>query len=207
MPRKDHSEDHWEVTPTFLYGLTDNLMLDAHGHFSRFRGKDPFVEAITVGLQYKLTHNWPFHLDTGFVLEYEHPTKRAQSAIDGIAELTGTLVVSREWPNDVNTVANVSYTQETRYGNNSTTSYAFGMKSHLIPSLESVEMGVEFVGTLVANKEARMIPGTYMNFAKDWILKLGTGFGLTNHSDDYSFHIHFVYNFPEVFARPLDTLR
>ena len=193
-PRRDFTESHWEITPTFLYGITDCLMADVHTHISRFKGKTTFVEAVAAGLQYKLTERWPFNLDIGFLLEYEYPTDRSRDEIDGVDVLMGTLIMSREWPHDINTVLNVSYEDEMHYGDNSTTSYAFGIKSHTIPRIERLEMGVEFVGTFGAHKECRVIPGAYMNIGKSKILKIGTGYGLTNHSDDYSFHLHLVFN-------------
>ena len=194
-PKKDFDESHWEITPTLLYGITDRLMADIHTHISKFNGTNAFVEAISGSLQYRLTKDWPFHLDIGLLLEYEYPTDRSRDVIDGTDVLTGMLILSREWPHDINTVFNISYEDEMKYGDNSTTSYGFGIKSHLIPSLETVEMGVEVLGTLGANKECRVIPGVYMNLRKSCILKLGTGFGLTNHSDDYSFHVHLAFNF------------
>jgi len=200
-PHSDSSDSHWEITPTLLYGITDRLMADIHTHISKFHGQSLFVEAIAGGLQYKLTEQWPFGLDIGCLVEYEYPTDRSrhtadkEDELDGVDVLMGTLIVSREWPHDINTVLNLSYEKEMKYGHDSTTSYGFGIKTHLIPSIETLEMGVEFVGTLGANKECRIIPGAYMNVGKLGILKIGTGFGLTNHSDDYSYHLHWVFNF------------
>ncbi|HHT9119213.1 MAG TPA: hypothetical protein ACFYD3_01535 [Candidatus Hypogeohydataceae bacterium YC41] len=68
------SEDHWEFTPTFVYGITDHLMLNLHFHLTDVVGVDPFIEAGTVGLQYRLFERRDLPIDLGFSMSYEYPT-------------------------------------------------------------------------------------------------------------------------------------
>lgn len=202
-PDTDHpSEDHWEFTPSLLYGITDHLMLDLHVHLSDKPHVDPFIEAGTVGLQYRLLERGDLPIDLGFLMSYEYPTSRGQDVMDTKDKLTLTTVMSRKINRWVDITGNLSYEQELDLGNASEASWKLGAKGPAIfPWRRWMETGLEFQGNfdLGTDPKIEAVPGVYMHLKGENVLKLGIGAGLTKEADDITFHAAFVHGFGKAF--------
>lgn len=56
MPSLDDSDfDEWEYMPTFIYGITDRLMINLHTHLLHIHNEPAFFEAFAFGFQYQAT--------------------------------------------------------------------------------------------------------------------------------------------------------
>jgi hypothetical protein len=196
------SEDHWEFTPTLLYGITDHLMLDLHVHLTDKPGVDPFVEAGTVGLQYRLLERRELPIDLGFSMSYEYPTSRGQDVLDGTDLLTLTTIMSKKINRWVDVTGNLSYEQELDLGNASEANWKLGAKGPVIfPLRRWLTGGLEFQGNFNfgTDPEIEAVPGVHMHLKRETVLKLGIGAGLTEEADDVSFRVTFLHGFGKAF--------
>ncbi len=202
-PDTENSADNeWEFTPTFLYGITDHLMLDLHFHLLDVIGVGPFIEAGTVGLQYKLLERGELPIDLGFSMGYEYPTGKSEDVLDGTDLLTFTSIISRKINRWLDITTNLSYEREMHLGDSSEVNWKFGVKGPFIPPIRRrFEGGLEFQGNfdLGADPRVEVVPGVYWHIKGDTVLKAGIGAGLTEEADDVTFRIALVHGFGMAF--------
>jgi hypothetical protein len=113
VPDSDNSElDEWEYTPTFIYGITDRLMVNLHTHLLHINNEPAFFEAFAFGFQYQITKPDTWLVDVGMNVEYEIPFQKSRDLIDGRQLIASTLIISKELPHDINLTSNISYHKE-----------------------------------------------------------------------------------------------
>jgi hypothetical protein len=196
------SEDHWEFTPTFLYGITDHLMLDLHVHLSDVEGVAPFIEAGAVGLVYRLLERGELPIDLGFSASYEYPTPRSQDVLEGTDLLTLTTIMSKKVNRWMDITGNLSYERELDLGEASEVNWKLGVKGPVVfPWRRWLTAGLEFQGNFDFDTDPRVeaTPGVYMHFEGENVLKVGIGAGLTEGADDVTFRLSFAHGFGKAF--------
>ncbi len=185
VDRHDSAEDEWEYTPTLLYGITDRIQFDLHGHLKKVHGTGAFVEAGTAGFQFQLTKPEERFVNVGFSIEYELPTNRSRHTIDGSDTLYETLIISKEFPRETKVVANFGAEQHLAWGGKPEWIYGVGIKTRPFKRLDFLHAGIEWTGTFDGlTPEASLIPGIYLGLPFDFILKAGLQIGMTEDTDD-----------------------
>lgn len=197
IPDTDHgSEDNWEYTPTVLYGITDRLMYNFHFHLKRVTGRDPFIEAFTMGLQYRLLERRKLPVDMAFSLDYEYPTPRSEHVLDGKDKMTLTGIFSKRFRHGIDVTLNLFGERELVLGDHSEIGWRVGAKGPVIPPLRKrLEAGLEFEGLFDKDPRAEVIPGVYTHVFDGNVIKAGIGFGLTEKADDMSFRAVYLHEF------------
>ncbi len=188
----DPALDHWEFTPGLSYGITDRLMLDIHTHFAKFGrghvvdarqaefepyGPSPFLEAMAVALQYRLTEGWPVNVAVAGT--WEIPFPRAEEVLgrtDGV--WAGTLIVSYEFGAHGNACANLNYERE---GDEDEWSGALGIKNTISADPHGIAAGIELMGDFNGHRWS-LLPGLYAPISETITLK--TGIELGQEKDD-----------------------
>ena len=196
-PDTDHgSKDNWEYTPTVLYGITDRLMYNFHFHVKRVTGRDPFFEAFTMGLQYRLLERHELPVDIAFSLDYEYPTPRSEDVLDGKDIMTLTGIFSKNFRHGINVTLNLFGEREIVLGEHSEIGWRVGAKGPVIPPLRRrLEAGLEFEGIFDKDPRTEVIPGVYTHVFDGNVIKAGIGFGLTEEADDMSFRAVYLHEF------------
>lgn len=189
------ANDEWEYTPTIAYGIFDQLMFNFHTHLKHIPNYSPFFEAIATSLQYQVTRPEKYFLDIACALQYEIPLPRSRELLDGKHILTPTLILSKELPHDINVTFNFYYSREIAYGSGNEFGYSAAVKGHIIPSVNWMEAGLEFIGTIDKDPCLSIVPGIYVSLGNYIVLKGGSSFGLTENTEDFAIHIIAAFNF------------
>jgi hypothetical protein len=179
--------DHWEFTPGLSYGITAELMADIHTHFAQFGadhvvearraefepdGPSPFMEAVAMGLQYRLPESWPVNVALGGT--WEIPFGRSRDLLGSEDDvLVGTLILSREFGTHGCVVANFTYEVE---GDEDEWGWAVGAKHPISADAHGIAAGVEVFGDFEGTRWS-VLPGVYAPLAEGAILKTGIEIG------------------------------
>jgi hypothetical protein len=179
--------DHWEFTPGLSYGITDRLMADIHTHFAGFgsghvveerraefgtNGPSPFMEAVAVALQYRLTDGWP--VDIAVAGTWEIPFSRAEELLGSEDHVyAGTVILNREFGTHGNVCANFSYEAE---GKEDEWGWALGVKNPISADPHGIAAGVEVSGDFEGNRWG-VLPGIYAPVNETITLKTGIKIG------------------------------
>lgn len=190
--RDDPTLDHWEFTPGLSYGITDRLMADVHTHFASFEsghvveerraefepnGPSPFMEAVALVLQYRLTQGGP--VDLAIAGTWEIPFDRAEELLGSEDHVyAGTLIVSRSFGAHGNVCANFTYEVE---GDADEWGWALGVKNPISVDPHGIAAGIEVLGDFDGNRWS-VLPGVYAPIAEAVTLK--TGFEVGQEQDD-----------------------
>lgn len=191
----DPTLDHWEFTPGLSYGITDRLMADIHTHFASFEsgqvveerqaefepnGPSPFMEAVAVGLQYRLTQGWP--VNVGLAGVWEIPFGRAEELLGSEDHVyVGTLILSREFGEHGNVCANFHYEIE---GDEDEWSWALGVKNPLSADPHGIAAGGELMGDFEGTRWS-VLPGVYAPISETITLKTGIEIGQEKNEEDH----------------------
>lgn len=186
--------DHWEFTPGLSYGITDRLMADIHTHFAKFgighivedrmaefepNGPSPFMEAVALTLQYRLTQGWP--VDVALAGTWEIPFSRAEELLGSEDHVyIGTLILSREFGEHGNMCANFTYEVE---DDEDEWSWALGVKNPISADPHGIAAGVELMGDFEGNRWS-VLPGVYAPISETITLKTGIELGQEKDEDD-----------------------
>ncbi len=184
----DSSLDEWEITPTFIYGISDRLTFGIHTHLLHIDNQSAFFEAFAFGFQYQITEPDAWLVDVGLNVEYEIPFQKSRDLIDGKQILAGTLILSKELPGDINVTSNIHYEREVKFGDADELSVSLAGKGHIVPEWDWMEAGIELLGTVEDNPSIVLVPGVYMSLSEAVIFKTGASFGLTEESEDLEVH-------------------
>lgn len=195
--------NHYEITPILTYGITDRLMGNFHFHISQFNPNAEnallkpkiFLEAYTVGLQYRLTESGEKFFDFAYSIDFEYPSSDSRKWIDGEDLLTNTLIISKELPNDMNITFNLSYEQEIFLGGEGSLGWGAGFKIPPSSKISFMEVGMEVTGKFKKSPEIHIVPGIYINPKENMIIKIGPGFGITSDATRFSFNFVFGFSF------------
>lgn len=183
----DPSLDHWEFTLGLSYGIADRLMADVHTHFASFEsghvvedrraefepnGPSPFMEAVAIAMQYRLTRGWPAELAVAGT--WEIPFSRSEELLGSEDHVyVGTLIVSRELGEHGNLCANFNYEIE---GDEDEWSWELGVKSPISADPHGIAAGLELMGDFDGNRWG-VLPGVYAPIGETITLKSGIGIG------------------------------
>ena len=174
-----------ELTPGWIYGITDALQVEFHFHVidpsveeSEEAGKDGFIESVAPGIKYAFPErdNWPG--DVAVAAEVEFATgdgKRAGSQ----DQVWPHLILRRVWKRGLESTLDVAGRFELSGDDHSEWGLAFATKAVVTPWLSA---GAEF--EIPADAQgARIIPGLYLSRGHA-LLKLGIALGLTSDASD-----------------------
>lgn len=194
---RDNDAYNYEITPGISYGITSRLMFDIHTHISKFGGVNsaPFIEAVAVNLQARITKKWDLPFDLGASLTYEYPTPISRDLIEGTDPVTFTLIISRDFGAHSNVVANFSYAREVSLGSEQEFTYGLAIKSPLSPDPHGAAGGIEFIGDFSNNPYLIILPGVYLPVIEGFVFKTGVGFSVNDRADKLSVHFALVYRF------------
>ncbi|MDI6774564.1 MAG: hypothetical protein QME60_04100 [Verrucomicrobiota bacterium] len=186
--------DHWEFTPGLSYGITDRLMADIHAHFAKLgsdhvveesqaefepNGPSPFMEAVALCLQYRLTQGWP--VDAAVSGTWEIPFGRAEELLGSEDYVcAGTLILSREFGEHGNVCANFTYEVE---GDEDEWGWALGVKNPISADPHGISAGVELMGDFDGTRWS-VLPGVYAPISETIILKTGIEIGQEKGEED-----------------------
>lgn len=186
--------DHWEFTPGLSYGITGDLMADIHTHFAHFgadhvvearraefepNGPSPFMEAVAVGLQYKLPESWPVNVALSGT--WEIPFGRSEDLLGSEDHvLIGTLILSREFGAHGCVVANFTYEVE---GSDDEWRWALGVKHPISADAHGIAAGLEAFGDFEGTRWS-VLPGVYAPVGEGIILKTGIEIGQEQNEED-----------------------
>ncbi len=182
----DDSESyHGELTPGWIYGITERWQAELHFHVidpdkedSETVGKDGFVESVAPSLKYAFPEraNWP--VDVALAVELEIPM--------GDGERAGTetqtrphLILRRVWQRGLESTLDLEGRFELTGGQHTEWGLALATKKVLAPW---VSAGVEFQ-IPADGPGAIVVPGLYLSRGRA-LLKLGVGVGLTSEASD-----------------------
>ncbi len=185
--------DHWEITPGLSYGVTDRLMIDIHTHFAKFgvdhvieerraefepHGPSPFMEAVALAFQYRLTEGWPVNL--AMAGTWEIPFGRSEKLLGSTDHAyIGTLILSRDFGGHANGCANFTYETE---GGEDAWSWSLGAKVPVSADPHGIAAGVEVMGDFDGNRWS-VLPGVYVPIETTIILKTGIEIGRERDED------------------------
>lgn len=191
--------DHYEITPGTCYGITNRLMLDMHTHFAKFGpdhvvpgennfdpiGPSPFLEAIALTGQYRITepNQLPFNI-AGSLL-YEQPFKRSETLLGGEEVVEGTLILTRDFGEHSNITLNLNGGFD---GGRWASSYGLGIKTPISQDANGAAAGIEFFGDFTGGG-FRVMPGAYLPLEDNITLKIGLGLGNEDSGEQLRFHI------------------
>lgn len=187
--RNDPSTDHWEFTPGLSWGIRDRLMVDVHTHFAKFgkgllipdeqagyepAGPSPFMEALALALQYRLTESMP--LDIAVAAVYEIPFERSEELLDGQQVVEGILILGRDFGEHRNVCLNLTFGKD---GEEDVKGWALGAKTPLSEDPHGIAAGVEIIGSFDDFEESwSVLPGVYFPVGDDnLVFKSGLEFG------------------------------
>jgi hypothetical protein len=193
--KNDPALDHWEFTPGLAYGFTDRFMGDVHIHYASFEkgllveeqqaefgeeGPSPFLEAVALTLQYRVTEGAP--VEVGVAGTFEQPFDRAEELLGSDQVFEGTLILARGFGNHGNVTLNLiaGIEDEEDYQE-----FALGVKYPLAGDAHGITAGVEFLGDLEDVEETwSILPGIYLPLGgEQTLLKTGVEVG---HDMDYT---------------------
>ncbi len=179
--------DRWELTPGLAYGITDRLMVDVHTHFAKFgidyieddqrqefepHGPSPFIEAIAIAAQYRLTEGRL--LDLAVIGDWELPLSRAEKILGADEHVySGTMIVSHDFGVHANISANIKVELE---GSETVWFWALGARRPLSADPHGIAAGIEIAGDFDGD-EWSVLPGMYLPLGPNAILKTGLEFG------------------------------
>ncbi len=193
VPDKDDpTQDHWELTPGFSYGIVDRLMFDVHTHFAKFGaahditgntayetlGPSPFIEAVAAAFQYRITEPEQLPVNIAGIIEYEYAMPRSQDVLGGGNVLVGKLVVSKDFGVHSNVVLNIMCGLDDSVG---FVEWGFGGKTPITDDPNGTAVGIEILGDFDGVLKA--IPGIYYPIQENAIMKFGMEIG--NAKSDY----------------------
>ena len=187
--------DHWEFTPGLSYGITDRLMADIHTHFASFKsghvvderrsefepnGPSPFMEAVALGVQCRLTEDLPVDVAIGGT--WEMPFNQAREILGSEDQVyMGSLILSREFAEHGNVCLNFNYEVE---GDEDEWGWALGVKNPISSDPHGIAAGVEVMGDFEGNRWS-VLPGIYAPIKETIIMKTGIEIGQEKDDDDY----------------------
>jgi len=181
----DSSTYHGELTPGWIYGITDALQGEIHFHVvdpddedSEKVGKDGFIESVAPSLKYRFSKqpHWP--VDVAVAAELEIPT--------GDGEREGTedqirphLILRRVWNSRVESTLDLEGRFELSGDRHTEWGLAFATKLALAPW---AAVGTEFQ-IPGDDPGVRVVPGLYLSRGRA-SFKVGVAMGLTSEASD-----------------------
>lgn len=184
--KNDSTLDHWEFTPGMSYGISDRLMLDVHTHFAKFgaghvvdsekhmfgeAGPPPFMEAVAMGLQYRLTDG--FIVDVAVSASVEIPFSRSKQLIDGQSGYSGMLILSKDFALHSNVCANLKIGKD---GDEGFAEWALGFRTPLSGGAHGLAAGVEVMGDF-SGAPVSVLVGVYFPLgSENLVFKAGLQF-------------------------------
>lgn len=196
--------DHYELTPGFSYGITNRFMIDMHTHFAKFGsdhivagennfdpiGPPPFLEAIALTGQYRITEAKQLPVDIAGSLLYEYPLVRSKKLLDGQSVTEATLIISRDFGEHSNVCLNLNGGKD---GDEWTKSYGLGIKTPIGSGPSGPAAGIEIFGDFEGG--FRVMPGTYLALEDNVTLKLGLGLGNEKSEEQLRYHMSLMIRF------------
>ena len=186
--------DHWEITPGLAFGITDRLMFDIHTHFAKFgtdhvveerreefgsEGPSPFMEAVALGLQYRLTEIGPVNLALSGT--WEIPFRRAKNLLGSDDPVwIGTLILNHDFGSHGSICANFTYEAE---GSEYEWGWALGAKTPISPDPHGVSAGIELLGDFGGDRWS-LLPGIYAPINEAVTMKMGIEIGREKDDED-----------------------
>lgn len=186
--KNDPSQDHWEITPGFAYGITDRLMFDVHGHYAKFKnglvveerqadfepdGPSPFWEAFAFTLQYRVTEGAPINVAVS--VSYEWPMDRAKDLLGSEESFEGTLILTREFGAHGNVTINLTAGWE---GGDDYQEWGIGIRESLTGQPHGTAAGLEVLGSFDDFESSwSLLPGIYFPINEQTLLKTGFEIG------------------------------
>ena len=176
------ARDETEIEPALLYGATDRVTLETHGHYAKEDGKSGQFEVIAAVVHFQLT---PLYqpLAAGMSLEY---AAARESNHEDAAEISGAISYETErWL----LAANFLYHKES--GTSSETGYAAGARYNL--SLQH-GFGAEVRGSLESDGSSELLLGYYGNVTETFSINIGIGTGVDG-GPDWTARSAFIWRF------------
>ncbi|MCK5222949.1 MAG: hypothetical protein KAR14_15275 [Candidatus Aminicenantes bacterium] len=170
--------DHWEFTPGISFGISDRLMFDFHTHYAKFgadhvsgepnnafssNGPSPFMEAMALSLQYRITQGLPVNFAVS--VTYEVPFARSRDLLGGEDVIEGMLIAAYEFGNHSNLTINFLAGYE---GGESFSGWALGVKTSLTGDPHGIAAGLEMLGDF--SGETSIIAGIYFPLGSENII-------------------------------------
>lgn len=169
--------DHWEFTPGISYGINNRLMVDVHTHFAKFGtahltnkltdfeplGPSPFLEAVAISAQYRVTKSGPINIAIAGV--YEQPFQRSRELLDGQRVFEGIIIFSKEFGLHSNICANLKFGKD---GDETVREWALGAKTPLSQDPHGIQIGMELLGDTEGNWA--LLPGVYLPIGSNNII-------------------------------------
>jgi hypothetical protein len=172
--RVDHlseSVDETGFEPGALYGATDWMTVELHGHYHKEEGESSRFESIAPALNFRLTPRGQ-SFSFGLSAEYEMAHASDDSDVALVAALFG--YEANLWV----VAGNVLY--EKMSGASGEWGYAAGVRRTFA---QKHAVGIETIGSFESDGSSEMMVGYYGEFSERFTLNTGIGTGLHNGPD------------------------
>lgn len=165
------TENETEFEPAFLYGVTDRLAVELHGHIEKESGESGEFESWALAAQYRLTPAGR-RASLGIGLEYEIARDAAEP---NAVELTGIASYDAgRWAASANLVYEDPTGEAGEWG------YAAGLRNALDARHG---FGFEVEGSFESSESATALVGWYLRPGSSFSLNAGVGTGLSGGPD------------------------
>lgn len=154
-----------EITPGFMYGLTDTWQVETHTHLRypnavRPEGgrEDLFVESFAPSIKYRVPEHDDWPMQFAVAIELELPTGDGKRKAGTEYQLRPHVILHREWAPNLESVLDLEERVELTGSQHAEWGLSFGTKLTLTSSMAA---GLEFQIPADA-PGARFVPGLYL---------------------------------------------
>lgn len=185
VARLDHiSEDHdeWEFEPAILYGATDWMTVELHGHYEKEEGESSNFESVAPALHFRLTDGeQPFSFGVSVEYEIAHASDDEDAA--EAAAIFG--YEATDWMASTNVIYRRHSGEAGKWG------YAVGARRNFTRKHGA---GIEILGSLESHGSSEFLIGYYGEFSERFTFNAGIGAGIDD-GPDRSMRTGFIWRF------------
>jgi len=169
--RISEHHDELEFEPALLFGVTDWMTVELHGHYEKERGESSNYESVAPALHFRLTPRGQA-FSFGLSAEYEIAHHSEDEDVSEVAAIFG--YEASRW------VATGNLLYEKPSGFSGELGYAAGFR-HSVGQKHSV--GVELLGSFESDGSSEMMVGYYGEFSERFSFNAGVGAGIDEGPD------------------------
>ncbi len=175
-------EDEMEFEPALLYGVTDWLTVELHGHFEKEQGESINYESLAPALHFRFTpREQP--LSVGVSVEYEFVHDNAE---EDVVELTAIFGYKFSgWTATTNLLYEKASNSSAEWG------YAAGVRRSFS---QKHGFGLELLGSLESNGSSELLVGYYGELSERFSINAGVGTGIDS-GPDWSARTALIWQF------------
>jgi hypothetical protein len=181
-PHISEHHDEWEFEPAILYGATDWITVELHGHYEKEEGERSKFESVAPALHFRLTPREQA-FSFGMAVEYEIAHASDDEDVVGAAAILG--YEKTDW------MVTGNFLYERHSGASGEWGYAVGARRNFT---QKHGAGVEVLGSLESHGSSELLIGYYSEFSDRFTFNAGIGTGIDDGPDE-SLRSAFIWQF------------